>query len=600
MPARLLSLHRRYSLCESNAISSASIPAQCLTLLLLLTGIANFAFADEPADLILHNGKVATVDAKSSVHEAIAIRGERIVAVGTSADLLKLRGEPTKVVDLQGQFVMPGLIDSHVHPSGAAMTEFDHELPQMESIADVLAYIRQRAKTLGPGKWIELRQVFITRLKERRYPTRAELDAAAPENPVAFSTGPDASLNSLALKLSGIDKDFVVSGKGYLEKDPQTGEPTGILRSCTRYIKSESSTKPASESDRRERLVKLFAAYNSVGITSVIDRDADRGAPDRYRALLESNRLSVRMAMSRHIDTDGAVAETQKAIREIAAHPLVKGDSRLRIIGVKAYLDGGMLTGSAYMREPWGVSDIYSIRDPDYRGVLFIPREKLLPIVRTTVENNLQFTAHSVGDGAVHQLLDVYAELDREQSIRGTRPSVTHSNFMSKEAVAEAARLGVVLDIQPAWLYLDGQTLLAQFGNDRLRYFQPLRSIFAAGGIAGGGSDHMQKVGPRRSINPYDPFLGIATAIRRLPRGATEPLHIEEALTRDQALRFYTINNAWLMRQEDQLGSLEPGKLADLVILDRDLLTCPAEAIEGTQVVATYLSGQAIYAAAQP
>lgn len=555
------------------------------------------ASANAAPDLILHNGKLATIDKAFTIAEAMAIEGDRIVAVGTSAEMLKLRGDKTTVIDLGGKFVMPGIIDSHVHPSGAAMTEFDHELPTMESIADVLAYVRQRAKQLGPGKWIEMRQVFITRLKERRYPTKAELDEAAPENPVSFSTGPDASLNSLALKLSGIDKNFVVSGKGYIEKDPQTGEPTGILRSCTRYIKSESSLKPASESQRRERLATLFAAYNEVGITSVIDRDADRGAPDRYRALLESDRLPVRMAMSRHIDTDGAVEETQKAIREIAAHPLVKGDSRLRIIGVKAYLDGGMLTGSAYLREPWGVSDIYSIRDPEYRGVLFIPREKLLPIVRTTIECNLQFTAHSVGDGAVHQLLDVYAELDREKPIRDTRPSITHSNFMSQEAVEQAARLGVVMDIQPVWLYLDGQTLLAQFGRERLRYFQPLRSIFAAGGIAGGGSDHMQKIGPRRSINPYDPLLGIATAVRRLPRGESEPLHPQESLSREQALRFYTINNAWVMRQETELGSLEPGKLADFILLDRDLLTCADDQIEETKVLATYLGGQRVYEA---
>lgn len=557
--------------------------------------VATIACAAEAPTLILHGGKIIAVDKAFSIHEALAIRGDRIVAVGASDEVLKLRGEQTEVIDLAGQVVIPGLIDSHVHPSGAAMTEFDHELPPMESIGDVLAYVRQRAKELGPGKWIELKQVFITRLKERRYPTRTELDAAAPDNPVAFTTGPDGSLNSLALKLSGIDKDFVVVGKGYLEKDPQTGEPTGILRSCTRYIKSSSNSKPASESDRRERLVQLFSAYNAVGITSAIDRNADRSAIDRYRALLDSGRLSVRMALSHQVDADAPLEAVQQAIKQVATNPLTRGDSRLRIIGIKTFLDGGMLTGSAYMREPWGVSEIYSIRDPEYRGVLFIPREKLLPIVRTTIEHNLQFTAHSVGDGAVHQLLDVYAEIDREQPIRNTRPSITHSNFMSSEAVEQAARLGVVLDIQPAWLYLDGQTLLAQFGEERLRYFQPLKSIFAAGGIAGGGSDHMQKIGPRRSINPYDPFLGMATAVRRLPRGASEPLHAAEALSREQMLRFYTINNAWVMRQEADLGSLEVGKLADFVILDTDLLTCPADRIEHAQAMATYVGGQRVF-----
>lgn len=564
-----------------------------LPLLLVLTAAP--ILAADPPDRILHGGKVITVDEKFSVHEALAVRGERIVAVGKNDDVLALRGDQTEVIDLAGKTVIPGLIDSHVHPSGAAMTEFDHELPPMESVEDVLAYIRRRAKELGPGKWIVLRQVFITRLKERRYPTKEELDAAAPENPVVFSTGPDASVNSLALKLSGIDKDFVVTGKGYIEKDPETGEPTGILRSCTRYIKSESTGRSASEADRRERLVKLLEAYAEVGITSIVDRGADRSAVDRFRALHESGRLPIRVALSRHIETDGDLEGIQKAIAQVAADPLIKGDSRLRIIGIKTFLDGGMLTGSAYMRQPWGVSDIYSIRDPDYRGVLFIPRDKLLPIVRTAIEHDLQFTAHSVGDGAVHQLLDVYAEIARERPIGPTHPCITHSNFMSREAVEEAVRLGVAVDIQPAWLYLDGQTLLAQFGSDRLRYFQPLKSIFAAGGIAGGGSDHMQKIGPRRSINPYDPFLGMATSVRRLPRGASEPLHPEEALSREQMLRYYTINNAWIMRQEKELGSLEPGKLADFLILDTDLLTCADEAIEKTKVLATYVGGKRIH-----
>src|SRR5262249_42108757 len=158
----------------------------------------------------------------------------------------------------------------------------------------------------------------------------------------------------------------------------------------------------------------------------------------------------------------------------------------LRVIGVKTFLDGGMLTGSAYMRQPWGVSRIYAIDDPAYRGLLFISSDKLRAIVQTTVEAGMQFTAHSVGDGAVHALLDVYEELNGKAPIRATRPCLTHSNFMSKEAVEALPRLGVVVDIQPAWLYLDTRTLVAQFGTDRLRYFQPLRSIFAAGGIAGG------------------------------------------------------------------------------------------------------------------
>jgi predicted amidohydrolase YtcJ len=566
----------------------------------VLVAVVSLLFAsvvrgDDAAHLILHNGKVVTVDPKFSIHQALAVSGNRILGVGTNADILKRRGEKTEVIDLAGKMVLPGLIDSHTHPVSAAMHEFDHPIPQMESIADVLAYIKLRAEALGEGKWISVRQVFITRLKEQRYPTRAELDAAAPKNPVIFSTGPDASVNSLALAESGIDKDFRVGGAGQVERDPQTGEPTGILRSCTRYVKVKSSGKSASEVDRQRRLTELFADYNSVGITSIADRDADASAVETYRQLHARGELSVRISVSRSLGTGGSLESVQSNIKKIAAEPLVKGNDRLKIVGVKTYLDGGMLTGSAYMLEPWGTSTIYSIRDPEYRGILMIERERLLPIVRATAEAGLQFTAHSVGDGAVHQLLDVYDEVNRTLPIAKTRPCITHSNFMSREAVEKLTRLGVVCDIQPAWLYLDTHTLVAQFGYERLRYFQPLASIFSAGGIAGGGSDHMQRIGARRSINFYDPFLAIATAVTRQSKHYDRPLHPEEALSREQAIRFYTANNAYLIFRDDLIGSLEAGKRADFIVLDIDLLTCPIASLQDAKVLRTYLDGQLVF-----
>src|SRR5262249_1175148 len=170
-----------------------------------------------------------------------------------------------------------------------------------------------------------------------------------------------------------------------------------------------------------------------------------------------------------------------------------------------------------------------------------------------------------------------------------------HSNFMSREAVEQAARLGVVVDIQPAWLYLDTRTLVAQFGIERLRFFQPLRSLFEAGVIAGGGSDHMQKIGSLRSINPYHPFLGMWVAITRRAKGYEGRLHPQEALSREQAVRFYTINNARLLFLEDRIGSLEAGKQADFVVIDRDLLTCPEDGIRQARALATYLDGKRVF-----
>jgi predicted amidohydrolase YtcJ len=549
------------------------------------------------ADLILHHGKVVTVDPKFSIHQALAVQGGRILRVGSDAEVLRTRGPATQVVDLGGKVVLPGLIDSHVHPNSACMTEFDHPIPVMETIADVLAYVKDRAKVLPRGAWVEVHQVFITRLREQRYPTRAELDEAAPDHPVVFATGPDASLNSLALKESGIGKDFKVSdgGPGYAEKDPATGEPTGILRSCTRYVKSQPSGRQPEERDRVERLLELIQDYHAAGLTAIADRDASAGDIERYRKLRDAGKLSLRIAVSQHVDTIGDIEKVRERIRRIGRDPLCQPDARLRIVGIKTYLDGGMLTGSAYMREPWGVSRIYAIKDPKYRGVLFIPRERLLPLVQTAAESGLQFTAHSVGDGAVHTLLDVYEEVERTLPLRKTRPCITHANFQSAETPAKAARLGVVLDIQPVWLYLDTRTLVAQFGTDRLRWFQPLRSLFEAGAVAGGGSDHMQKIGARRAVNPYDPFLGMATTITRRAKWYDGQLHPEESLSREQALRFYTINNAHLLFLEDKVGSLEEGKLADLVVIDTDILTCPEEQIARTQVLRTYVEGKLVY-----
>ena len=553
------------------------------------------ALAADEADLILHHGRVVTVDADFTIEQAIAVKDGRVLRTGDDQQVLKLKGADTKVVDLAGKMLLPGLSDSHVHPVAASMHEFDHRVPDMESIADVLAYIRSRAEALGEGQWIVVRQVFITRLREQRYPTKAELDEAAPRNPVVFATGPDASANSLALKLSGIDRDFQVTGAGKIERDPETGEPTGILRSAMRYLKIPPSSVKATPAQRDEQLLKLFEDYLSVGLTSIIDRDASAEEVDQYRRLHAAHKRPLRARLSHSVDTSVATPQIIEQIDRIAADPLRRGDEWLRLIGIKTYLDGGMLTGSAYMRKPWGVSRIYAIDDPRYRGLLYIPHDVLVPIVRATIERGLQYTAHSVGDGAVHELLSAYEEVNRDTPIAPTRPCLTHSNFMSREAIDQAARLGVMVDIQPAWLYLDTRTLMAQFGDERLRWFQPLHSLFEAGVTVGGGSDHMQKIGSLRSINPYNPFLGMWVAITRRAKWYDKPLHPEEALSREQAIRFYTINNARIMFFDDQIGSLEPGKLADLVVVDRDLLTCPIDELRDARVLATYVGGRQVY-----
>ena len=551
-----------------------------------------------PPDLILHSGKIVTVDEQFSVAEALAIETGRIVSVGSDAVVTALAGPGTELIDLGGKTVLPGLIDSHTHPLGAAMYEFDHPVPDMETIADVLRYFRDRAEVVPKGEWIRLQQVFITRLREQRYPTRAELDDAAPNHAAYFRTGPDASLNSLALKLSGIDRGFRIPQGvlGRIERDAD-GDPTGIIRSGAHLIKfRESQERPARE-DRRRRLKELLAAYNKVGLTSIADRNASAEALELYEDLLEAGELTARVFVSFAVNAQEPLEDIRATISKLARHPRRRHGSKLWLRGIKFFMDGGMLTGSAFMREPWGVSEVYSITDPSYRGMRFVPPGKAYAIARLALTHGLQPTAHSVGDGAVHALIDAYAEINDEFRLREMRPCSTHSNFMSPEAIKRMAEIGIVADLQPAWLERDGATLLKQFGQARLRYFQPYESLREAGVTVGGGSDHMQKVGSMRSINPYNPFFGMWITLRRQPRWTDSVMQPEQRLTREEAIRLYTVNNAYITFAEDEKGTLETGKVGDLIVLDRDLLECPIDEVKDIQVERTYLGGKLVYRA---
>jgi predicted amidohydrolase YtcJ len=549
-----------------------------------------------PPDLIVHHGRIVTVNPSFDVVEAMAITGDRITAVGSSDEILKTTGPDTQRVDLGGKMVLPGLIDSHVHAAAASVFEFDHPIRDMETVDDVLAYVRERATVVPEGSWIVVSQVFITRLIDQRFPTRAELDGAAPKHPVMFRTGPDCMLSSLGLKECGIDRDFQITDgqAGQIEKNTD-GEPTGMLRGATRFAKAKSADRKPTAAERAAALKTLLHDYNSVGITSVAERNASSDIIETYETLKAANELTCRTFLCWALDPNKEWEAVEKSLTTASSHPLHTYDPLLWLRGVKVFLDGGMLTGSAYMEKPWGVSSIYSIADPNYRGVLNIDPERLYKAAKFSLEHDLQFTAHAVGDAGVRTLVDCYRRINDDFPVAPTRPNVTHCNFMSPEIIAAMKELGVVADLQPVWLWLDGRTLHNHFGNERMTWFQPYRTLFDKGVVIGGGSDHMQKIGSFRSINAYNPFLGIETAITRLPKRFEGPLHPEQIITRQEAIRLYTINNAFILLDEKNKGSLEAGKLADFVVIDRDLLKCPAEKIRETVVLSTWLGGKKIY-----
>ncbi|NBV34624.1 MAG: amidohydrolase, partial [Proteobacteria bacterium] len=288
---------------------------------------------------IFTNGKIVTVDESFSITETMAVDGASIVALGDKAKALMVDHPEATRVDLGGRMVLPGLMDSHAHPVGAATMEFDHPVPDIEDIQQLLDYIASRAKALPEGSLIGIGQIFITRLKEQRYPTREELDRVAPRHPVQFSTGPDSMLNSLALQLAGIDRNFKVpaDSTGVVVFD-ENGEPTGLMHAFSPKINAKTIHKKPDSAQTIDLVKKLFADYNRVGFTTIADRGASKGNIEVYQSLRAANALTVRLRLSHIFPTSNLWRTTELALDEIINHPLTRPDPMLQIIGTKIWL----------------------------------------------------------------------------------------------------------------------------------------------------------------------------------------------------------------------------------------------------------------------
>lgn len=545
------------------------------------------------ADTIYYNGKIITMWDQHPNVQAVAIGGDRFVAVGTDADVLKTAGPGTRKIDLHGRCVVPGLIEGHVHPIMAALSEIDGAVPVFHSISEIQAYIREQARKVPKGQIIFVPKVYATRLAEHRYPTREELDEAAGGREAVADNGYASVLNSALLKRLGITRETPQPPDGRIIKDAK-GEPTGLVLGAPGLLGKVRESRPVTQKDRLWALKTMLQRYNTVGITSIIDRLEGPEGFRAYQTLHDTGELTVRSYVTYIIKGQGTPADVRREIEQI---PFVTGwgDKWLRVGSLKAIVDGGILIGTAYLREPYGLhTQIYGFVEPGYRGVLYVPRENVFAMAQAADELGWQMTSHVTGGGSLDILLDAYEAANRIKPIAGLRFTATHANFPDERAIERARNLRIAFDVQPAWLYFDGPAISDVFGPDRMKHFLPLRSLIDAGIVVGGGSDHMIRFDPRLATNPYHPFFGMWMAItRKMTDGNV--LHAEQRISRFEALKMWTWNNAYLMFAEKQVGSIEPGKLADMVVVTKDFATCAEDDLKDIEALQTIVGGTEVY-----
>ena len=537
------------------------------------------------ADMVLLNGKVVTVDPEFSVTEAVAVREGRIVAVGSSAEVGEMAGKETEVIDLRGKTVLPGLIDSHLHMLGTGLTLFmiDCRTPPMRSIADIIATVRERADEAEFGEWIRGRGWDQAKLAEHRNPTRWDLDEAAPDNPVYLTRicGHVAVVNSKALEVAGVTRETAQPVGGTIVKD-EDGEPTGLLLERPAFWLVLKHVPPPNNHKKVEAIKLASWAFSEVGLTGVIEPGILEEDMRAYQRVLEEGGLTVRVNMMlAGIEGDEPVEES---LRRISEFPMKTryGNEMLRFLGLKLLIDGGIGGRTALLREPYE-------GEPDNYGILNMPEEKLQLLLDAGNMQGMMVGVHCAGGRAMDIVLKAFEETDQKSPIKGRRFTLIHAYQPSDENFEQCRRLGVVVASQPSFLYYLGDSFIENIGPDRSKWLKPHRAWVDNGIIVAGGTDS--------PVTPYRPFVSLWASIARRTEVKGTPMGAEQSVTREEAIRMYTINGAYLSFEEDLKGSIDPGKLADLIVIDRDILTCPEVEIKETKVLRTILGGKTVYKA---
>jgi predicted amidohydrolase YtcJ len=559
--------------------------AALLVLSLLPTTSGGCAFTPaDPArsapDTIFVNGKIATVDAAFSIVQAVAVEDGRFVLVGTNDEVRPLAGPETRVVDLGGRLAVPGLADGHFHNAGGGRGV---DLSRTRTFAEVLEAIRTRVTQAKPGDIVVTNSDWHeAQLAENRLPYRRDLDRIAPSTPVVVVRGGhEYILNSAALARWNITRATKSPEGGQISRYPD-GEPNGELIDTAKSLVTLPASPRRSIDERMAAMTADFGKLHAAGLTSI--RVAG-GSADEYRLFEEMKRRGLlTMRVSVLIRPTGATdeASVRTAVESWKLEP-GEGDDWLRVDGIKLGVDGGFEGG--WMREPY--DEPYG-QGGRYRGIQTMPSERYTAIVRAFNTLGWRVSTHAVGDAAIDLVLDAYEAADKERPLAGRRWVIEHGFIPRSDQFGRMKQLGLVISAQNH-LYLAGPSLVRYWGAERAGLTTPVRSYLDQGLVVAGGTD--------APVVPYPPLWTIYHFVTRdtISGGV---LGVDQKISREDALRLSTINNARLTFQEEQRGSIETGKLADLTVLSADILTVPDAQIEQASAVLTMVGGTIVYAAA--
>lgn len=544
----------------------------------IFAGGAAVALAADAATLIIHNAKIWTGDEKNPEAAAVAIRGNRILAVGDDASILTHRGEKTRVVDAKERRIIPGLTDSHTH-----IMEFGLQLQRLDlrdsaDKDDFINRVNVAAANVPAGRWILGGKYTVESWPNPESPRKEWIDPVTPHVPVFLTRtdGHQALANSVALKYAGIDaKGPADPPGGVIERDPETNEPTGILKDdamqlIIRHIPA------SSKRELYDALIGAMRALNVWGITSVHDMSELAHVPI-IAAARERNALTVRVRS--HVESTN-FPDTWAKVESLN----VENDDWLQVAGFKAFMDGSLGSRTAYMREPFldaKPNDKYprGLRSGHATDLKAFRRE-----LAWANERGMQLAVHAIGDQAIHELLNIYASLP---GVRERRHRVEHTQHLLPNDVSRFAQLNLVASMQPFHKTDDGRWAGPVLGPDRSRYTYAFRSLLDANARVCFGSD--------TPVATANPFAGIAAAeSAKTLDGKTWVA--EQAISRTEALRAYAVTPAWAGFREDRLGVIAGGRLADLVILNADVLTIGADQLSEIESVMTIVDGKVVYA----